>query len=176
MNLAMTANDLNKAEYNEYYQRYIDKISGTQQLREGFFVGRNLMLDFFNKIPDEKWYYRYGVDKWTIKEVLQHLIDTERVFAYRVFRIARNDKTPLAAFDQNIYIGPSKANTKSETALIKEYETVRENTIVLIDSLSDEDLCTVGISSEAPMSARAAAFTIIGHEIWHMEIIKERYL
>ncbi|MGI9552900.1 MAG: DinB family protein [Aurantibacter sp.] len=172
----MTTKDLNSEEYNVYYQRYIDKVSDAVDLSEGFSIGKNKVLEFFNAIPEENWKSKYKSDKWTIKEVLQHLTDTERIFAYRVFRIARDDKTPLSSFDQNTYVRPSKANQKSKAILIKEYEAVRESTIALINSLSHDDLCTIGVSSDVPMSARAAAFIIIGHEIWHMDIVKERYL
>ncbi len=172
----MTKSDLRDKEFNEYYWRYIDKLPESINLREGFSVGKQNVLTFFNSIAESKWDYRYAPDKWTIKEVLQHLIDTERIFAYRMFRIARNDKTPLAPYDQNIYMEPSNANQKDPKTLIREFRAVRESSIALVDSLSDDALCTVGVSSDVPMSSRAAAFTIIGHEIWHMDSIKERYL
>lgn len=172
----MKTKDLTDNEFDDYYGRYIYKLAKDVSLREGFSKGRNNMLQFFKAVPEEKWGYRYDSDKWTIKEVLQHLVDTERIFAYRMFRIARRDKTPLAPFDQNRYMVPSDAQGKTPSELIKEFTALRESTILLINSLSDEDLCAIGVSSDRPMSARAAAFTIIGHEIWHMDIVKERYL
>ena len=93
-----------------------------------------------------------------------------------MFRIARNDKTSLAGFDQNIYVEPSDAYKKSIAALINEFKTTRQASISLIDSLTDSDLENVGDANGGAMSARAAAFTIIGHEIWHCEVIKEKYL
>ncbi len=95
---------------------------------------------------------------------------------YRCFRIARNDKTSLAGFDQNIYIEPSNAKNKSIQSLIDEFTSVRQSSIYLLNSLNDEDLNYIGFSNDAAMSARAAAFTIIGHDIWHMDVIKEKYL
>ncbi len=172
----MRITDLKTNEYDPYYKRYIDKLSPTLNLREGFVVGKNSIITFFKHIPDDKLVYKYEVDKWTIKEILQHLIDTERIFMYRCFRIARNDKTSLAGFDQNMYIEPSGANNKSIDTLIEEYSIVRENSISLLTSITDDHLMFIGDANGGNMSARVAAFTIIGHEIWHMDIIKERYL
>ncbi len=172
----MTTQDLKSSEYNEYYKRYIDKLSPKILLREGYKVGKDSVLDFFKSIPKDKLEFRYDIGKWTVKEVLQHLIDTERIFMYRCFRIARRDSAPLMGFDQDIYVEPSMANVKSIDDLLKEYEINRNNSIVMIDSLSDDDLKFVGIASDSPMSARAAAFTILGHDIWHMDVIKVRYL
>ena len=92
----MTKLDLIPSEYNEYYLRYIDKLSNTTELRTSFEIGRDILLDFFKSIPKEKLTYRYQSEKWNVKEVLQHLIDTERIFMYRCFRIARRDLIPLA--------------------------------------------------------------------------------
>lgn len=172
----MVNTDLNETEFNSYYARYIDKLSETVTLRKGFEVGKTSVLRFFTSIAKDKLEYRYAPEKWSIKEVLQHLIDTERIFMYRCFRIARNDKTDLAGFDQEIYIDPSAANSKSLVELLNEFEAVRNSSISLLNSLSDTNLKYVGNASDDAMSARAAAFTVIGHEIWHMNIIKERYL
>jgi len=98
------------------------------------------------------------------------------VLRYRCFRIARNDKTPLAGFDQNIYIDPSGASNKSLSSLLNEYAQTRDSSIALLNSLTEDDLKRKGEANGGDMSARAAAFTIIGHEIWHMEIIANRYL
>ncbi|PHR71201.1 MAG: hypothetical protein COA67_07135 [Lutibacter sp.] len=172
----MTTQDLNSSEFNEYYNRYIDKLSTNLSLIEGYKTGKNTVLNFFKSIPNDKLEYRYASGKWTVKEVLQHLIDTERIFMYRCFRIARRDTTSLVGYDQDIYIEPSKANNKSIEELLNEFEINRNNSIAIINSLSDDDLKFVGVSSESPLSARAAAFIILGHDIWHMEVIKERYL
>lgn len=172
----MTRLDLETAEYDVYYQRYIDKLGNNIELRKGFEVGKQVMLNFFRNIPEDKQNYRYEPDKWSIKEILQHLIDTERIFLYRCFRIARRDKTPLAGYDQNVYIDPSGADNKTMEELLQEFEINRNNSISLLLSLSDNNLTFIGNSNGGEMSARAAAFTIIGHDIWHMEVIKERYL
>ena len=172
----MISTDVKTTEYDPYFGRYIAKVPTNTCLRDSIKAGKTEVIDFFNGIPEEKLLHRYADGKWTILEVFQHLIDTERIFTYRAFRIARGDKTPLSGFDQDIYIEPSRANQKGLSDLLTEFEAVRAASISLIDSLSDEDLCQVGISSQKLMSARAATFVIIGHFIWHKEIIEERYL
>lgn len=172
----MTTKDLKSTEFNPFYKGYIDKVSDEIHLIDGFKEGLNEILHFFQSIPSDKLDYKYAEDKWTIKEVFQHIIDTERIFMYRCLRIARHDKTPLAGFNQNDYIEPSHANTKSIEILLQEYALVRKNSILLLHSLSDTDLKFIGAASGNVMSARSAAFSTIGHEIWHVDIIKERYL
>lgn len=172
----MTKSDLNPSEFDEYYSRYINKLSNETELREGFVNGKDTLINFFKSIPEEKWTYRYRPEKWSVKEILQHLIDTERIFMYRCFRIARRDETALAGYDQNIYITPSGANDKSINSLLNEFLINRNHSISLLDSLTDENLCFIGNSNGGIMSARAAAFTILGHDIWHMEVIQNNYL
>lgn len=172
----MKTTALNQNEFDSYFSRYINKTSKELSLKEGFGEGKKNVIQFFNSLPEDKLLYAYDVGKWSVKEVLQHLIDTERIFMYRCFRIARNDKTVLTGFDQDIYIKPSGANQKPLKALINEYSIVRDGFISLLNSVTDDQLCYIGNSNGAPMSARAAAFTMLGHEIWHMDIIKERYL
>jgi len=172
----MTKLDLNPSEFDNYYLRYIDKLSHKTELRKGFAIGETTLIDFFKSIPKEKLIYRYQPEKWSVKEVLQHLIDTERIFMYRCFRIARRDKTALAGYDQNIYIKPSEADNKSMESLLTEFTLNRKHSISLLNGLTDEDLSFIGNSSGNAMSARAAAFTVIGHDIWHMEVIQNNYL
>ena len=172
----MTTSDLTSEEFNPYYLRYLDKLSKETSLRKGFEIGKITVLNFFTAIPEEKWSYRYAEGKWSVKEVLQHLIDTERIFMYRCFRIARHDKTSLAGYDQNIYIEPSAAANKTVNQLIEEFKVTRNYSISLLNSLRDEDLQHIGNANDSAMSARAAAFTIIGHDIWHMDVVKDKYL
>lgn len=168
--------DLKPTEYNEYYKKYLDKIPTSTRLIKGIVSEKTVLIDFFLAIPKEKLEFRYQADKWTLKEVLQHMIDTERIFIYRCLRIARRDKTPLTDFDQDIFIPPSQATNKSLETLLYEFETTRNNSIAIIQSLGPEDLRAIGTSSGHHLSARAAAFIIIGHNRWHIDIIKEKYL
>ncbi|WP_420553212.1 DinB family protein [Tenacibaculum aiptasiae] len=172
----MLKQDLKITEYNEYFSRYINKVANNISLSKGFEEDKNMVINFFSSIPEDKLEYRYQPEKWSIKEVLQHIIDTERIFMYRFLRIARNDKTALAGFDQNIYISPSQANNKSLEELIHEFTTTRLYSINLINSISENNLQNIGTASESQISARACAFVLLGHSIWHIEIIKERYL
>ncbi|WP_338358097.1 DinB family protein [Yeosuana marina] len=172
----MVIQDIQTEEYATFYSGYINKILKNTVLIEGFETGFNTVSSFFRAIPNDKLNYKYAPDKWTIKEVFQHIIDTERVFMYRCFRIARHDRTPLAGFEQNDYIQPSNANQKTIEQLLEEYHITRQSFIVLLKSLSDIDLKQMGNASGNDMSARAAAFIVLGHELWHLDIINERYL
>ena len=172
----MTVKDLNSSEYDTYYNRYIGKLSDDTELRKGFELRKQDVIHFFQSIPQDKLSYRYAEGKWSVKEVLQHLIDTERIFMYRCFRISRHDNTALAGYDQDVYVEPSNADEKSIESLLDEYRVTRDYSSNLLNSLSDVDLKYVGNSNGGPMSGRAAAFTILGHEIWHIEVIKNKYL
>ncbi|WP_298537119.1 DinB family protein [uncultured Algibacter sp.] len=172
----MTVTDLNTSEYHAFYETYISKVPKDIDLIEGFKIGGEQLISFFNQIPIDKLEYRYELGKWSIKEVLQHIIDTERIFIYRCFRIARHDKTKLTGFEQDDYIEPSRAHSKSIESLLEEYQVVRQNSIVLLKSLSEANLKYLGNASNTMLSARAAAFMTLGHEIHHRHIVKERYL
>lgn len=172
----MKVTDLQSSEYHAYYANYISKVPKDFTLVEGFKNGSEHVLRFFEGIPSAKLNFRYAENKWNIKEVFQHIIDTERVFIYRCFRIARRDKTKLTGFEQDDYIVPSKASLKPMNDLLEEYNAMRQNSIVLLKSLSEDDLKFVGNASGSELSARAAAFMILGHEIHHVNVIKQKYL
>lgn len=172
----MIKQDLKPTEYNEYYKRYIDKVTDNTELKSGFEADKKMVIDFFSSVSVDKLEYRYQPEKWSIKEVLQHIIDTERIFMYRFFRIARKDTTPLAGFDQDVYIDPSGANDKSIEELIHEFTVTRLYSMNIINSVSDENLQNMGTASDSPVSARACAFILLGHSIWHIDVIKQRYL
>ncbi|MFD0964206.1 DinB family protein [Pseudofulvibacter geojedonensis] len=172
----MKVKDLKETEYNVYYDRYISKVPADIDLREGFELDKKKVINFFSSIPTDRLLYRYKDNKWSIKEVFQHLIDTERIFMYRCFRIARKDKTALAGFNQDDYIAPSKADYKTINELLSEFTITRDYSINLLNSLSDEDLKCIGESNGSEISARAAAITLLGHSLWHIEVIEERYL
>ncbi|TYA71635.1 DinB family protein [Seonamhaeicola marinus] len=172
----MTKRELQTSEYNEFYSGYLSQLSDDTELVSGFEANSKTVLDFFQSIPHEKLEYRYDEGKWSIKEVFQHLIDTERVFQFRCFHIGRHDKTPLPGFEQNDYIAPSKADAKSIETLITEFKTVRQSFIDLLNGLTNEDLNQVGIANGGNTSARAIAFINLGHYLHHINITKERYL
>ncbi len=171
----MTIQDLHSDEFNPYYNTYISKV-GAQSLKEGLKESGQKTYDFLNSISVEKYNYSYAEGKWTIKELIQHIIDVERVFTYRALRIARQDKTPLAGFDENDYAPNSNANRRTKEELLEDYKTLRNSTVALFNSFTEEMLLSKGIASDSPLSVRAAGFITIGHEIHHCNIIKERYL
>ncbi|MBU3821601.1 DinB family protein [Flavobacteriaceae bacterium XHP0103] len=172
----MKVTDLSPSEYGDFYRGYIGLVPTESTLIEGFVNGMNDVTNFFMSIPEKKWNKTYAQGKWTIKEVFQHIIDTERIFQYRCFRIARHDATPLVGFEQDDYIIPSQAKHKTMESLVEEFKSVRQSFITLLYTLSDEDLKFVGNVSGYATSARGAAFITLGHYIWHINILKERYL
>ncbi len=172
----MNRSELNNSEFNEYFKRYIDQLPESINLKESFSEGMKNTYNFFSNISNDKLEYRYQPEKWTVKEVFQHIIDTERIFMNRCFRIARRDPEDLTSFDQNIYIAPSKANDKSITDLLGEFKINRTNSMYLLNTLNNEDLCFVGKAGGSNLSARAAAFIIPGHDIWHQKVITKLYL
>ncbi|WP_299549774.1 DinB family protein [Seonamhaeicola sp.] len=172
----MIRQELKTSEYNSFYSGYLSLVSDDVELISGYEADANMVLEFFSSIPEDKLDYKYAEGKWSIKEVFQHVIDTERVFQFRCFHIARQDKTPVPGFEQNDYIAPSNATNKSIEDLIEEFTAVRKSFIVLLKSLSSEDLLQVGNANGSDMSARAAAYIILGHSRHHINIINERYL
>lgn len=138
--------------------------------------------DCIQSLPKEKLTYRDAEDKWTIKEILVHLIDDERIFAYRALRYARNDSTPLHGFDQDEYAKFSDANSRSLESIFEEYEWVRKSTIALFEYLPEESFTRggEGIDHDGSIinkrTVQGLAYHIAGHELRHFNIIKERYL
>ncbi|WP_299677690.1 DinB family protein [uncultured Dokdonia sp.] len=172
----MYTTDLNASEYNPYYEPFIAILEKEVALVDILIESRNDVLSFFKDIPAEKLSYRYDVGKWTPKEVLMHIIDTERIFAYRALRFARKDTVDLLGFDQNNFIPPSKADSRTIESLLEEYEAVRNATIVLFKNFDDTMLKEIGTGSGSKMSVRALGFITVGHEKHHVSLIKERYL
>ena len=130
---------------------------------------------FFTNISEEQSLYKYSHDKWTVKEILQHIIDTERIFAYRTLAIARKETTILPSFDENKYVENALANRRPWNELTEEFQSVRQSTILLFNSFPPGSLDLIGKVSDYQMSALAIGFTIAGHVAHHMNIIRERY-
>jgi len=171
----MKSNQLLKTEYSVFYSTYINALADLS-LMEGLEHGLNQMVTFISNIPSEKFEYRYAEGKWTIKDLLLHLIDAERIFAYRALRIGRGDKTPLSGFEENDFVLHANANSRSVESLMKEFQLVRKSTLELFENFSDEQLAYLGTSSDAIISVRAIGFIISGHQNHHLKIIQERYL
>ncbi len=168
-------NQLKEGEFNPYYGIYISKAT-CPEIVKGLQDGKQEFVDFVNAIPDEKWTYAYSEGKWTIVEVLQHLIDTERIFTYRALRFARNDKTPILGFEQDDYVPNSNANSYTKEDIIADFEAVRNASVTLFKGFTDQMLERIGEASGSPMSTRAVGYILPGHQKHHFDVVKERYL
>lgn len=162
-------------EYAPYYKRYIDL------LPEGDLLGlleeqRDETLALMSGLSEEEASRRYAPGKWSLKEVLGHVIDTERIFAYRALCISRGERRALPGYDQDAYVAGASFDERAVEDLAEEYRAVRRATILLFRGLSEEALSRRGTANEAELSARAAAYIIAGHERHHLRIIRERYL
>ncbi|WP_053992525.1 DinB family protein [Mangrovimonas sp. TPBH4] len=171
----MKREDLTLEEYHPFYQSYIDK-SGGLELLSGLKTNGIVIKQFLKQIQLDKHLFKYAEGKWTIKELVQHIVDTERVFAYRALCISRKDSTSLPGFEQDDYVLNSNANTKSMSDLIDEYVTVRASTVSLFNSFSEDMLSIIGKANQSDISVRAIGFIILGHENHHCQIIRDRYL
>lgn len=158
-----------------WFHNYINLVT-EDELAEAFEKQSASFIRFLDTIPNDKYDYRYGDGKWTIKEVLQHIIDAERIFAYRALRFARKDKTPLPGFDENAYAESSKAASRSWDKLVEEFKVVRRSSELLFQSFDEDQLQADGISSNAPNYVLGLGFILIGHALHHQKILKERYL
>ena len=169
------ADALSEDEYGVYYKAYIEK-APIGNLQQSLLIGKQQMLELFASISEDKHHYRYAPDKWSVQDIIQHIIDAERVFAYRALRFARQDKTGLPGFDQDYYALMTDADQRDFQDLVAEYQEVRQASVRFFQSLSDSALAYIGTASSAPMSARAIGFIIAGHEQHHAQVLRERYL
>ncbi|KAA9327663.1 DinB family protein [Hymenobacter busanensis] len=163
-------------EYGAYYLRYIQQIpeghDPVQQLREQAAAVHALL----GHLTDEQALLRYAPGKWSIKETLGHIIDTERVFAYRLLRIARGDQQALPGFDQDQFTALSGADARPLTDILREYDAVRAATLALLESLPEEAFARLGTASDMPVSVRALAYMLAGHEAHHLQLWRERVM
>ncbi|TAI48722.1 DinB family protein [Flagellimonas allohymeniacidonis] len=171
----MLSSDLLPSEYHPYYAGYINIVDDVH-LMSALQKGRDVFLDFVSTFPESRLHYAYADGKWTAAEVLVHILDAERVFQYRAFRFARNDKTALPGFEQDDYVLESKANDKSKEEILQEFTGIRDSTWALFASLNENELKREGSASGSLMSVRALGFVICGHQKHHLGILRERYL
>ncbi|MBR9845832.1 MAG: DinB family protein [Algicola sp.] len=171
----MTKDQLNTNEYHPYYQLYIDKVE-VSDLIDGLKQNGKRVMSFLESIPEDIYDFAYAEGKWTLKELIQHIIDTERIFTYRALSIARKEKTPLPGYNENDYALTSDANRRSKQSLLLELKVLRQATVILYESFTEDMLLQMGNASTSNVSVRAIGFILIGHENHHCQIIKERYL
>lgn len=169
-------------EYPEYSSIYLDLLEDDGMVMEHLWNNFVALRNFVRGLTEEQLLYRYAEGKWTIKEILVHLIDDERIFAYRALRYARNDSTPLHGFDQDLYADYSGANDRELENIMNEYEWVRKSTLALFENLPDDSFMRKGAGVDLDGSivnertVRGLAYHIAGHELRHFNVIKERYL
>jgi DinB superfamily len=161
-------------EYAPYYERYISLISGTD-IVSTLEAQRRQMLILLCGREEADGDLRYAPDKWSAKEVLGHVCDTERIFAYRMLRISRADKTPIEGFEQDDYVrnGPSAKIAFAE--VIEDYIAVRRATVTLVRNLDEQAWSRRGIANKNEVSVRAIAYLTAGHELHHRRILEEKY-
>lgn len=161
-------------EYAPYYGRYIDLVGDDLlgDLRKNGEATHRLL----GTLPENSGDFRYAPDKWSVKEVLGHLVDGERVFAYRALRFARQDATPLPGFEQDDWVPNGDFGRRTLRSLLDEHHAVRAASLALFENLPEEAWDRVGIANDLPMSVRALAFAIAGHEAHHQRILREKYL
>jgi uncharacterized damage-inducible protein DinB len=163
------------SEYASYFARYIDLVPG-DDLLVTLPAQSESTLAFWQGLSEEDSFYRPSPERWSIKQVLNHLNDTERIFTYRALRIARGDTSPLPGFEQDDYARVAYADRLEWEDLVEEYAAVRQATLTLFHSFLPEDYTRMGTASDNPLSARAAAYIVSGHELHHLNILGQDYL
>jgi uncharacterized damage-inducible protein DinB len=164
-----------RTEAPPYYFRYIDRITNGDVIAE-LASQRDEALDFFSGISEEKSLHRYAPDKWTIRGVLNHVYDTERVFLFRAFWFARGFDSALPSFDQNVSSAASGADAIPWSKNVEEFDDVRRSTVDFFRNLPKDAWMRRGIASDNPFTVRALAYITAGHLSHHVAILRERYL
>jgi uncharacterized damage-inducible protein DinB len=165
-----------KDEYPPYADMYMRLVPEGGMVLQHLENNGNVIKELFLSLAPEKLSYRYAPNKWTLKEILVHLIDDERIYTYRALRFARNDNEELHGFNQDDFVKFSGANERELDNILEEYGAVRKATISFFNGLPDVALTRVGRTNESMASVRALVYHIAGHELHHLNIIREKYL
>lgn len=165
----------NKDEYPEYYQFYIDLVPDEEILN--YLENQTAeVLGLYQSFDEEKMLYKYEKDKWSIKELLGHLLDTEIIMGYRALTYARKDKSNLNMYDHDEYVTTGHFHSVESTLLIKHYKSVRESNLLLFKTFSTSDWLEKGITGGKNFTARTIPFILAGHTNHHIKVLKEKYL
>jgi DinB superfamily len=164
----------NEYPQNKYFSYYIEQVD-YQNVIEALTVNKDVVIDLFKNMSEEQKNFRYEVGKWSPYEILGHLTDTERIFGYRALCIARGEKKPLPGFDENEYADAARFSEVSFESLLEQYRLVREGSLALFKTFTDEVASQVGNANGNPVSAKALIWMIAGHEIHHLRVLKEKY-
>jgi hypothetical protein len=162
-------------EYPGYYKNYVELVRNNDVIKELKDQILNIQA-VISEIPEEKEGYAYAEGKWTIKQVIGHIIDTERILGYRAMRFARKDKTVLPGFDENAYVANSNFNKRTLYDLGHEFAIVREANLAMFRTFNEEELNQLGTANGIDVSVRAIIFMIAGHAIHHLNVLKTKYL
>jgi hypothetical protein len=165
--------DLNRVP--SFYHNYIAKVQ-QENLVDAFIAHQKEFLQLLETLPADKWDYKYAKDKWTIKELVQHVIDAERIFSYRVLCFARNESASLPGFNENSYAAASKAFKRKPEELIAELKAVQQSTTLLFSSFDEDQLEAAGTANNSSIYVNAIGFIVVGHALHHAKILKDRYL
>lgn len=163
-------------EYAPYYEKYISKVKDTKDIFAQLKKQQTLVMDLLNSFKENQLDETYQEGKWTIKQLLLHVIDTERIFSYRALCIARGETISLPGYDQDLYAEKSLISSKTKAQLKEEYDTNRRATIALFRGFDDAVPEYVGTANNQKISVRAILFILAGHELHHLQVLKERYL
>jgi uncharacterized damage-inducible protein DinB len=163
-------------EYAMYYENYIKHVDKSMSVLDQLKSNAKSTIELIKSLYEAQLTTPYAEGKWSIKDIIQHLIDCERVFLYRAMRFARNDKSPLPFFDENAFAKEAHADNISTSKLLKEYLTQRQSSIAFFNNQTATVMKRIGIASNYNMSVRACAWIICGHELHHVHVIKNRYL
>ena len=159
----------------DFYKVYVEYVKDMDVMDALRLAGKKVQ-QLVPYIPEDKGGFRYAEGKWTVKEVIVHMMDAERVFAYRALRFSRNDQTPLSSFDENAYAPEANAHSRDIQQLAREMKRLRETTLDLFASFSPEMLAREGTASNKKISVLHLGYVIAGHDIHHHKILHERYL
>ena len=163
------------SEFQKYIQRYLDLIPSENWLEELKKVEEKT-VSLYSHLTEEQSKYAYAEGKWTLKEVILHLSDTERVFQYRILAIARGEEKNLPGFDEELYAQNSFANERNLASLLEEYQLVRKSSQILLQTANELALKNIGTANGNQISAETIGKMIVGHNIHHLNVIEERYL
>lgn len=163
-------------EYAPYFKQYLKLVALDNSIVTNLESSQKEFENLLRGIPEEKQTFVYKKGKWSVKEVVQHMIDSERIFAYRALSFARKDTTALPGFDQDFFTKYSNANLRDFKDQLKEMSLLRESTLLLFKSFSEESLLISGVMSDKKITVRALGYLFSGHQNHHLKVLKERYL
>lgn len=161
-------------EYGEFYQGYIDMVS-TDNVLEHLVQQGQKTYALIQKLTPKEASHRYAEGKWSVKEVIGHLIDTERIMAYRALCISRGERSPLPGYDQDTYVKEAHFENRDIQSLSTEYDALRNANVSLFNSFGEEQILRKGTANDQTVSVRALAYIIAGHELHHLKLLEEKY-